>query len=267
MPNRVIKDSIWTSPTLAGLSEKAQLHWPRWLLMADDWGCFNADPDIIKGLVYPKMKTITLKIIDALAKEYEDAGLLFIWSDERIWGFFITFHNHHFCNSTHVDVDGKQLRHKRKTPEPPKEALNEYLQAHKKVLDHVRAFKDKYRNPNPNPNPKKNKYLDFVFLTKEEHQKLLVKFKQKGLDERIENLNNYIGSKGKKYASHYHTILAWDRKNNSPQEKDAAEMKSIKEQISTHRMLLGQYDNDPNHPRVKHHKAEIASLNKELEGM
>jgi hypothetical protein len=55
--------------------------------------------------------------------------------------------------------------------------------------------------------------------------------------------------------------------NNAPQEKDAAEMKSIKEQISTHRMLLGQYDNDPNHPRVKHHKAEIASLEKELEGM
>ena len=41
--------------------------------------------------------------------------------------------------------------------------------------------------------------------------KLIEKF---GSDTKnwIERLNNYIGSKGKKYKSHYHTILAWDRK-------------------------------------------------------
>jgi len=29
----------------------------------------------------------------------------------------------------------------------------------------------------------------------------------------IERLDNYIGSKGKKYKSHYHTILSWVRKD------------------------------------------------------
>lgn len=49
MANRVIKDTILTSHTLAKLSIDAQLHWTRWLLMADEYGCFNADTSVIKG--------------------------------------------------------------------------------------------------------------------------------------------------------------------------------------------------------------------------
>jgi hypothetical protein len=175
MPNRVIKDSIWTSPTLAVLSEKAQLHWPRWLLMADDWGCFNADPDVIKGLVYPKMKPIKVSTIESLLLEYENAGLIFVWSDDRMWGFFLSWSNHHFCDVTHQGEDGKQLRHKRKTPEPPKKELTDYLQEHKRIIEQPRAVQNKYRNPNPNPipNPKKNKHLEFVFLKPEEYEKLV----------------------------------------------------------------------------------------------
>ena len=67
-------------------------------------------------------------------------------------------------------------------------------------------------------NVTKKKYLDFVLLTDEEYNKLKEKFNSK-LDYHIENLNNYIGSTGKKYKSHYHTILSWNRKNenNTPQ--------------------------------------------------
>ena len=60
--------------------------------------------------------------------------------------------------------------------------------------------------------PPKIKYLDFVLLTDDEYSKLTKKFNSK-LDSHIENLNNYIGSTGKKYKSHYHTILSWNRKN------------------------------------------------------
>src|SRR3972149_5348058 len=81
MSNRVIKDSIWSSPSLAKLPVDAQLHWPRLLLMADDWGCFNADLDVILGLVYPKMKGMTLKKVEALLKVYFEAGMLFLWQD------------------------------------------------------------------------------------------------------------------------------------------------------------------------------------------
>jgi hypothetical protein len=59
----------------------------------------------------------------------------------------------------------------------------------------------------------KKKYMDFVLLTKEEYKKLVDQFGEAGASERISNLNTYIGSKGKKYKSHYFTILSWERKN------------------------------------------------------
>jgi hypothetical protein len=56
----------------------------------------------------------------------------------------------------------------------------------------------------------KLKHLDYVFLTAEELKKLQDKFGDAGTQTRIEALNNYIGSHGKRYKSHYHTILTWD---------------------------------------------------------
>ena len=68
-----------------------------------------------------------------------------------------------------------------------------------------------------NKNDKKliNKYIymDFVLLNDDEYQKLVKRFGEEGTQERIERLNNYIGSKGDKYKSHYHTILVWERGN------------------------------------------------------
>ena len=58
---------------------------------------------------------------------------------------------------------------------------------------------------------KKELHLQFVLLSKEELQKLQDKFGQTQTDNWIARLNGYIGSKGTKYASHYRTILNWDR--------------------------------------------------------
>ena len=63
------------------------------------------------------------------------------------------------------------------------------------------------------PKNLKHKYMDSVFLTKEEHQKLIDKFGEEKTQEWIENLDNYIGSKGKRYKSHYKTILVWAKKS------------------------------------------------------
>ena len=55
----------------------------------------------------------------------------------------------------------------------------------------------------------KIKYLDSVFLTEEEHQKLIEKLGEDKTEDMIERLDLYIGSKGTKYKSHYKTILNW----------------------------------------------------------
>lgn len=59
----------------------------------------------------------------------------------------------------------------------------------------------------------KDKYLEYVYLTIEENQKLIDKFGKTETKEYIERLNNYIGSTGKRYKSHYHTILNWSAKD------------------------------------------------------
>ncbi len=72
----------------------------------------------------------------------------------------------------------------------------------------------------------KNKYKDFVMVTDEEHTNLKLKFGST-LDAKIQALNDYIGSTGKKYKSHYFTILSWARRNgetDKPKEKTCMEI-------------------------------------------
>jgi hypothetical protein len=61
----------------------------------------------------------------------------------------------------------------------------------------------------------KDKYMEYVYLTKAEHGELVKLFGAAGALHRIESLNNYIGSRGKKYRSHYHTILSWEKNGNN----------------------------------------------------
>lgn len=52
-----------------------------------------------------------------------------------------------------------------------------------------------------------------VKLTSEEFQKLKDKFGEENATERIEKLSAYIAAKGKRYKSHYATILMWASKD------------------------------------------------------
>lgn len=65
----------------------------------------------------------------------------------------------------------------------------------------------------------KNIYAKFVSMTEEEHQKLIEQFGEQGTTEKIESLNLYKGSTGKKYKSDYMTILSWDRKEKKQPQK------------------------------------------------
>lgn len=166
MPNRVIKESIWTSPTVNTEIKKLEhcLALPWWILQADDWGCFDADVDVVKGKVFPKRKDVTPSKVSEMRKAYQDSGLLFVWHESggREWGYFVSFDAHHnFCNKKGVGEDGKQTKHRRKTPEPPEELLTDYI---KRFNSSSGALTDKSRhlptnglnpipNLNPNPNP------------------------------------------------------------------------------------------------------------------
>lgn len=71
---------------------------------------------------------------------------------------------------------------------------------------------------------KKNVYGEFknVKLSEEEYSKL----EEKGLLEKIVDLDLYIRSTGKKYKSHYATILVWDRNDKEKKGKENAKNQS-----------------------------------------
>ena len=63
--------------------------------------------------------------------------------------------------------------------------------------------------------PKKKRYFfSNILLTEDEHNKLLEKFGEAMLKDRLETLSLYKQSRGKKYASDYATVLSWERKDN-----------------------------------------------------
>ncbi len=88
---------------------------------------------------------------------------------------------------------------------------NEYILQENVYIIEENANKKSYKIREDKIREDKIGFLDFVYMTKEEHKKLLDKLGKDKTEDMIERLNNYIGSKGKKYKSHYFTILTWSR--------------------------------------------------------
>jgi len=75
--------------------------------------------------------------------------------------------------------------------------------------------KREYKAPAEKPLVPKDSYGEdlAVKLTYEEHAKLIAKLGTKRAERYIASLNDYLCSTGKRYKSHYHTILGWVRKD------------------------------------------------------
>lgn len=110
MPNRIIRESIWSSPNLNELSHDAEMHFYRTLLASDDWGCFECTPLVLKGKCYPRREHITEKLVETWTNELISKNILRIWKDgDRLYAQFYNFDKHN------PEIE----RHDPKTPCPP----------------------------------------------------------------------------------------------------------------------------------------------------
>jgi hypothetical protein len=147
MPNRLIKESIWNSPSLNPLSDQSELLFYRLLPLPDDHGCFEADPYVIKGRCFPRKDKWTPAVICNQLAALVNAGIISIWIDEnRLFGIFHNWSKHQRIRSLH----------NRKTPEPDIENFNnstayEFLTAIDSNCQQLSASDGSYPNPNPNP--------------------------------------------------------------------------------------------------------------------
>lgn len=100
MPNRLLRDSIRTSPTLAALSFAAECLFYRLLTACDDFGCFEADPRVVKGACMPT-RDVTIHEVGTWLGELAASGLIHQYEvDDRCYLQFVRFEKHNRRRST-----------------------------------------------------------------------------------------------------------------------------------------------------------------------
>ena len=191
--------SICQSRKLAALKTDGARLLFTWLIPnLDINGCFSADADVIKGHIFTRLRKSSNAINDYL-RDLESEGLIITYSSNN--DVFLCVPD--FANKQPNLNPNKEA--KPTIPPPTPEQL--------KSCSGVTPLKVKQSKVKQSKDEAKEKHLNFVLLTKDEHQKLIKRFGEAGTKDRIENLDGYIGSKGAKYKSHYLTILNWERRN------------------------------------------------------
>ncbi len=96
MPNRIIKDSVTTSPTLDALSPEAERLFHRLVTKADDYGRFEADPRLLLALCFPlRIGKWTPARVERWYAQLEAVGLVRSYIVEsRPYGWFLTWGKH-----------------------------------------------------------------------------------------------------------------------------------------------------------------------------
>lgn len=76
MPNRILKDSIRTSKSVNALTDFQFRLWAYLITYVDDYGRGRAEPDIIKGFVFPRRKNVTEATINGALSDLANMGMI-----------------------------------------------------------------------------------------------------------------------------------------------------------------------------------------------
>ena len=80
MPNRILKDSLCRSDSMARLSWFEQCLFTRLIVVADDYGRYDARPAIIKGSAFPLHEDVTGQDIQAALDRLAQVGMLELYT-------------------------------------------------------------------------------------------------------------------------------------------------------------------------------------------
>ncbi len=108
MPNRIVKESIRTSKTVNSMTDFQFRFWMYLITYVDDYGRGSADPELIKGFVFPRRKGITEDTIKKTLAELATIGSIHLYDVEG---------ESYFCFPNWSDHQRVQTK-KSKFPEP-----------------------------------------------------------------------------------------------------------------------------------------------------
>lgn len=142
MPNRVIKESIKRSPQIDALTWFEEVLFYRLMVTADDYGCADGRPILLKNELFPTKENITKKSIEDAIRKLTSVGLLLKYEVNGMpYLLFPTWEKHQRIRNKH-----------RKYPAPP-EDIHLTADCRQMTAD---CLSESNPNPNPNPNPESN---------------------------------------------------------------------------------------------------------------
>jgi hypothetical protein len=126
MPKRLLDDSYLSSPSLAKCSPRAQDAFPRFILLADDFGCFEVTPRALVGKGWPNRDDVSETDVVAFLEEYVRAGMACLYTAQERRICYLTGWNGPHGQKKRAEYDpnapaGTPGRHgsKRRLPAPP----------------------------------------------------------------------------------------------------------------------------------------------------
>ena len=102
MPNRVIKESIRTSKSVNALNDFEFRLWLYLITYVDDYGRGSADPELLRGLVFPRRKGVTEKQIQTALDSLANTGMVILYEyDGEPFFYFPNWGKHQRIQTKH----------------------------------------------------------------------------------------------------------------------------------------------------------------------
>jgi hypothetical protein len=219
MPNRILRETLLTSRKAGKTSDAGFCLYIRLLLVVDDYGRFSADPVIVRSRAFPTREELKSVQVAKMLEELRSIGLIRTYQvgeepylEITNWSQRTRAQSSKYPAPTH---DG----HMTVTCQSNDGHMTDQGRTAAHGDEDVDEDEDEDEGGKRKPSPLKKKphgQFNNVLLSQEEHMKIHV-FR----DEYIERLSEYLESSGKKYRSHYATILAWMRKDGVVNEPEA----------------------------------------------
>ena len=199
----MIEVSIAKDKAFNSLSEFAQLLYLKILPHTDDYGRMEGDPATVKVIAdgFSKRKTADY---EAAMAEISKAGL-WMWYETDRGKKVVQFNEDAFNRINAFMVK------KRGQPEYPEYAASyQLISTDIEAISHIKQkAESRKQQVESKETEEKKKVAEFVALFPAEHQKLIDELGAERTQRVIEILDNYKGSKGKRYASDYRAIRSW----------------------------------------------------------
>lgn len=201
MAKRMTDTDKWKKPFFKLLAPSYKLAWLYITDQCDYAGVYDVEFDVLQ--MRTGISQGEAQVLDALAEK------IVVFDSGKKW-FIIGFNDFQYgelnpANRVHNAVLNTLDSYKKnKGLVCPIHGAKEKEKEKEKVKD-----KDKDKNDSFN---KKVRHLDYVLLLPSEVETLKEYMGEATMLSLIEELNNYIGSTGRQYKSHYHTLRTWYRK-------------------------------------------------------